>query len=119
MHAPAAPPRDDRPLLLIVEDEAAIAEAMAELLDDAGFDIKLAGNGAEALSLLDEHVVGAIVDVMMPVMDGINFVLLLRSDPSFARLPVIMTSAALYDQTPLAGEVFLPKPFTAEQLFAA
>ena len=61
-------------LVLVVEDEEAIRKVISDVLDDRGFDVRCASNGAEALEALD-HVRPAVVvlDLLMPVMHGWAF----------------------------------------------
>ena len=74
--APAQAPgaaRLDSPAILIVEDETALASAMAESFSDAGFLVDRAGDGEEALARLDGGQYDLIIsDLKMPRMDGIQ-----------------------------------------------
>jgi len=85
--------------LLLVEDNQTSQELAHELLERRGARVDLAGNGAEALRLLGEAGAGyqaVLMDVHMPVMDGLEATRLLRQEPRFAALPVIaMTASAL------------------------
>ena len=77
--------------ILIVEDEVYIARAIEAYLNNQGYKTFMAGNGIEGLEVLSkEEIHLAIVDVMMPKMDGITFVMKLREKYDF---PVIMLSA--------------------------
>ena len=77
--------------ILIVEDEVDIARAIEAYLNNQGYKTFMAGNGIEGLEVLSkEEIHLAIVDVMMPKMDGITFVMKLREKYDF---PVIMLSA--------------------------
>ena len=77
--------------ILIVEDEIDIARAIEAYLNNQGYKTFMAGNGIEGLEVLSkEEIHLAIVDVMMPKMDGITFVMKLREKYDF---PVIMLSA--------------------------
>ena len=79
-HAPGAgAPRLDGPAILIVEDEAALASAMAESFGDAGFLVDRAGDGEEAMARLEGGQYDVIVsDLKMPRMDGIQLLEALR-----------------------------------------
>jgi len=84
--------------ILLVEDHPLNQELASELLQRAGMDVVLAANGREALEQLLEggHFDGVLMDCQMPVMDGYTATRHLRTDPRFARLPVIaMTASAL------------------------
>lgn len=63
----------ERPLVLIVDDDRDVAEAIADALDDEGYATAIAGHGAEALAMIESGRVRprlVILDLMMPVMDG-------------------------------------------------
>jgi len=108
--------------ILIVDDEYAIVEALEGLLMDEGYQVLTAANGKEALAQVAKAPPDVVLtDVMMPVMGGRELVLALAADPSTARLPVVMTSAApraiLFPgglDLPIAA--FLAKPFNVGQL---
>jgi CheY-like chemotaxis protein len=81
--------------VLIIDDDRDTREALGELLADEGFVIEAAWNGAEALKRLRAgfrpHVI--ILDLMMPVMDGLAFRAEQKQDPEFAGIPVIGVTA--------------------------
>ena len=67
--------------LLLVEDERMLAEILADTLSDRGFDVTLAADGEEALSLWRELRPDIVVsDVMMPKMDGFTLVKRMRAE---------------------------------------
>jgi CheY-like chemotaxis protein len=89
-----------RPTLLIVDDDRDIREVLGEMLTDEGFNIEAAWNGAEALKRLREGFRPnlIILDLMMPVMDGLTFREHLKSNPELAAIPVIgVTAAAAFE----------------------
>ncbi len=80
-----------------------------------------AGNGAEALKVLNEHWIDlALVDINMPVMDGIEMIDRLRQNPTTADLPVVIVSTEGSDtrkeELRQKGVGFVHKPFTPESL---
>ena len=103
--------------ILVVEDDLAIRETLCELLQEEGYAVAGASNGAEALRLLSEEGEPSLIvlDLMMPVMDGWAFRSAQRRDPRLARIPVLVLSAGHADgDRSLAGlgvQGFLPKPF--------
>lgn len=108
--------------ILIVEDDPALRGTVAEVLEEEGYDVDCAANGAEALSKLTELSIPSLIllDLAMPVMDGWAFRAAQRRDPRFARIPTVVVSASI-EPTPgaigdLAPEAFLPKPFDLDQL---
>src|SRR5688500_2048491 len=74
------PESQTKSILLVVDDDRDVLEALRDVLQDSGFLVLTAANGREALDLLDTGARPdlAIVDLMMPVMDGWAFVSSLR-----------------------------------------
>ncbi len=85
-----------RPKLMIIDDDRDIREVLGEMLADEGFIIEAAWNGAEALKRLRAGFRPnlIILDLMMPVMDGIAFREELKHTPELAAIPVIGVTAA-------------------------
>jgi CheY-like chemotaxis protein len=85
--------------VLVVDDDDGIAEALSDLLTDAGYDVQLAIHGQQALAMLqDRRDVGVILlDLTMPVMDGFEFHRRMRDDPRLRDIPVIVLTANLLD----------------------
>jgi PAS domain S-box-containing protein len=110
--------------ILLVEDNAFNQMVARELLEDAGARVDVAGDGAEALARLAERPADCVLmDVQMPVMDGIEATRHIRADPRFADLKVIaMTAnAGIEDQARClaAGmDEFLTKPVAPDTLVA-
>ncbi len=107
--------------ILIIEDDFDIREVLMEVLGDEGFAVAGAANGREGLNLLNG---GArpkmiLLDLMMPVMNGWQFVEEQRRDARLANLPVVVISAG-NNLSQVAGELgasaFLKKPLEIEQL---
>lgn len=107
--------------ILIVEDEIEIANAIAIYLKNQNYQVRIAQNGQIGLEILEkESIQLAIVDVMMPVMDGITMVLKLREKYD---LPVIMLSAKSEDIDKITGlnmgaDDYVTKPFVPMELIA-
>lgn len=77
--------------LLIVDDDVDSREVLARLLDESGWDSKFASNGIEALEVLKKTRPAAIVlDLMMPEMDGFEFLKIVQDGASLASIPVIV-----------------------------
>ena len=108
--------------ILVVEDERRFAHLLARRLEDAGYGTGLAFNGSEALQRIDHDSWDlAIVDVMMPVMDGLELTRELRSRGS--ALPVLMLTArdAVEDKVEglrAGADDYLVKPFAFVELLA-
>ena len=104
--------------ILVAEDDPDIREAMVEVLSSAGHNVFQAANGREALQIAKrEQLSLAVVDLMMPVMSGWEFLRIMRADPSLAGIPVIVASAS--QEVPEGASAYLAKPFGIESLLAA
>ena len=107
--------------ILIVEDEKDIAIAIEAYLNNQGYKTFIANNGLEGLEALEKQEIHlAIVDVMMPKMDGITFVMKLREKYDF---PVIMLSAKSEEVDKIMGlnigaDDYVTKPFRPLELLA-
>ncbi|MBD7985702.1 response regulator transcription factor [Sporosarcina sp. Sa2YVA2] len=105
--------------ILVVDDDPNILELVSIHLSQAGYDVMKAGNGMEALKLLDKDLPDlAIVDVMMPGMDGFELTRRLRDE---AAIPVLLLTAKgeLEDKEKgfLAGsDDYVVKPFEPKEL---
>jgi len=85
-----------RPTVMIVDDDRDIREVLGEMLADEGFTVEAAWNGAEAMRRLRDGFRPnlIILDLMMPVMDGVTFHAALKESPDLAGIPVIGVTAA-------------------------
>lgn len=107
--------------ILIVEDEREIAVAIEAYLLNQGYLVSIAANGLEALEVVSSQSIDlAIVDVMMPKMDGITFTMKLRETYHF---PVIMLSAKSEEVDQIMGlnmgaDDYVTKPFRPLELLA-
>jgi len=80
--------------VLLVEDDRPTREMMARTLSRSGWRVSEAGNGREALEKMSRETPGLILlDLMMPVMDGFDFLLEMRSSPEWKEVPVIVLTA--------------------------
>ena len=113
----------NRKRILVVDDDPSIRSLVAEVLEDEGYEVQLAGNGAEALSVLQQSLPHAIVtDLMMPVMDGWELVETCQRMQRVARVPIVVMSAAhgLTESAEKLGvRACLAKPFDLEVLVGA
>lgn len=106
--------------ILIIDDEPAIAEVVAEVLTDEGFLTLTAPNGHAALSMLAEQRPDLmLLDVFMPGMSGLDLLARLKGDAALAGIPVVMMSAGAFSDNQLneqgAAQV-ISKPFDVDQL---
>jgi len=111
-----------RGCVLIIEDDADIRESVTMALEELGFEVVTAGNGATGLSVmrgLPRPPNLILLDLMMPVMNGWQFLEAMAQDVAFAAVPVVVMSAAKnVPVSPLVVQA-LAKPFTYETLKSA
>jgi two-component system, chemotaxis family, chemotaxis protein CheY len=106
--------------VLVVDDDPDILEALSEILEAEGFEIRRARNGKEALERLEPEPPQLILlDLMMPVMDGWEFAQRMRQKPSVANIPLIVLSADRNvgsKATDIGAVGHLAKPFELNDL---
>ncbi len=110
--------------VLLVEDNDLNVELATELLADAGVSFRLASNGLEALTILeqDDQFDGILMDCQMPVMDGYTAARRIRDNPAWNTLPIIaMTADNMMGDRDRALESgmndHVPKPLDVDQMF--
>ncbi|MGG7143052.1 response regulator transcription factor [Clostridium nigeriense] len=107
--------------ILVVEDDIEIAKALEIYLKNQGYRIFIGHNGVEGLEILNREIIHlAVVDIMMPVMDGIQMTIKLRERFDF---PVIMLSAKSEEIDKIMGlnigaDDYVTKPFAPLELIA-
>lgn len=110
--------------LLLAEDNEVNQEVARELLQQAGIQVDIANNGQEALDLLSRQTYAIVLlDVQMPVMDGLEVASRIRADSRYAQLPIIaMTASVLPEDRAECLRVgmndFIAKPIDVEAMFA-
>jgi CheY-like chemotaxis protein len=109
----------DAPTVLVVDDDRDICDIIAEALALAGHRVLIASNGRMALDQARRTCPDLIVlDLMMPVMSGWEFLEARREDPALVSVPVIVDTA--FSETQVDGAaVILQKPFDVDTLLAA
>src|SRR3984885_9441979 len=113
-----------KPLVLVVEDEAALATMLRYNLEKQGFRVDEAGDGQEALTRIAENMPDLVLlDWMLPVMSGIEVCRQIRRRPNPRDLPVIMVPARTEDQDAVRGlntgaDDYIAKPFSMDSLLA-
>lgn len=119
------PTRTGRPRVLLVDDDARLVHIVGLYLKVQHFDVSTAANGDEALALLELELPDlAILDVMMPGIDGISLCRRIRGMPGAERLPIIvftaLSDAADFAAAQEAGaDQVITKPFNLTGLGAA
>jgi len=108
---------------LIVEDDPAIRETVAELFELNSFKVGTVANGALAYrKILDRKPDIVISDIMMPVMDGLQLLRRIRSNPETQLIPFILITAKAMTESKLecleqGADDYLTKPFEIKELF--
>ena len=102
--------------ILVIDDDVDVRNVMSLLLRAEGYRVATAANGRDALDYLGQGEVPDLIllDVMMPVMDGWQFLQRQQQDPALAQIPIIILSAAS-DVTSVAVAHF-QKPVPFDQL---
>lgn len=103
--------------VLVVEDEPDIRREVAITLREDGWTVSEAANGREAWDRLRDgpRPMAIVLDILMPLMDGREFMDLLRYHPEFADIPVIQVSAGMHSSIPGVA-ARLDKPFAIDRL---
>ncbi len=108
--------------ILVVEDTKEIASLVKFKLLSAGFDVKVAGDGQAGLALAKEFMPDLIImDVMMPVMNGLETLMNLKSDFKCRSIPVILLTAQSTEEEVVRGlelgaDDYVTKPFSPQEL---
>ena len=114
----------DKPMVLVVEDEAALATMLRYNLEKQGFRVEEAVDGQEAMARIAESPPDIVLlDWMLPVMSGIEVCRQIRRGPATRDLPVIMVTARTEDQDAVRGlntgaDDYITKPFSMDALLA-
>ena len=112
------------PCILIVDDNLSVQLTVEYCLQDAGYSVVLAGDGPAALrSAAEKQVDLILLDVNMPLMNGLAVCQALKSNLAVSHIPVVMMTSCPTRETIsraiAAGAVeMMPKPFTLTQLYA-
>jgi CheY-like chemotaxis protein len=111
------------PLVLVVDDDRAIRRSLCAVLVDEGYAVAQAANGQEALGLLRRGLRPRVMllDLMMPVMDGMALLRALGGEPELAGIPILVITAGGEGEHPAVGAAaavrgWLRKPVDLDQL---
>jgi two-component system response regulator MtrA len=113
---------NQQPLILVADDDADIVTLVRIRLEAAGFRVVTAANGDRAVEAARREKPNlAILDAMMPGLDGYGVLGALRADPELADVPVVMLSARVHADDVGRGleagaDEYLAKPFRADRL---
>ena len=98
--------------LLVVDDDREVREALRTALEDEGFTVAVAANGAEAIAKMEERPPRVVLlDLMMPIVDGWEVLDHVRGDPSLEDVRVCVCSAAADVRAAREADCVLKKPF--------
>lgn len=101
--------------VLVIDDEEGIRENLRDLLDDAGYEVSVAGDGIEAMRQLEEHPPSVVIlDLLLPFKTGTDVYDAMQRIPSLAKIPVLVTTSDPTRSPP--GVPVLAKPIDVEQL---
>jgi DNA-binding NarL/FixJ family response regulator len=110
--------------LLLVDDEPGLRQAVQAYLEDSGFGVQAASNAREGWDLLQRTSPDLVItDVMMPQVDGYQFLRQMREDSRFETLPVVFLTAKGMTGDRIQGyqagcDAYLSKPFDPDELVA-
>jgi len=111
--------------VLVIDDSNTIRRSAEIFLKQGGYEVVLAEDGFDALAKVSDHQPDLIFcDILMPRLDGYQTCAIIKRNPSFASVPVIMLSSkdGLFDKARgrmVGSEDYLTKPFTKDQLLQA
>jgi CheY-like chemotaxis protein len=115
----APPVLDERPNVLVVEDDDSLARMLDDLLSDAGYRVTLARDGADGFTrAVREQPAVVLSDFMLPGMDGGQLIGKLRAHPRTRAIPVALMSSSLVARRRVPGVPFLLKPFNIADVLA-
>lgn len=116
------PESSDRPVVLVADDNADIRNLLVTRLALRGFEVLEAADGQEALDAALEHIPDiALLDWVMPVIQGHELCVKLKTDPRTASMPVVMLTARGEEKDRLLGrdlgaDAYLVKPFVFDEV---
>ena len=110
--------------ILLVDDEPGVRESVQAYLEDSGYAVQVAAGAKDAWEMLQRDPPELVItDLMMPQVDGYQFLKQMRDDPRFVAMPVIFLTARGMKSDRISGyqagcDAYLPKPFDPEELIA-
>jgi len=121
--ASAPAPADTRRRVLLIEDDADIAEAIGYQLEKAGLSVRVARTGEEGLEAVRKGVDLVLLDLNLPGMDGLEVCRMIRRQQTTAQLPIIIVSARGDEVDRVLGlemgaDDYVVKPFSLKELAA-
>ena len=114
----------EKPRILLVDDEPSIVKMVGKRLEVEGFDVTVAMDGQEGLKKAQNEVPDVIIlDLMLPKLNGYEVCTMLKQDPRYRKIPVVMFSAKAQERDERLGrecgaDAYVRKPFQAAELLA-
>jgi CheY-like chemotaxis protein len=107
--------------VLLAEDDLEIRDILQDLLEAEGYDVIPASHGRQALEFLesvrdDKLPALVVLDLLMPLVDGVQVLETMKRDPKLSSIPVVVLSAAVRER-PAGAAAFLRKPIPLQKLF--
>jgi CheY-like chemotaxis protein len=108
--------------ILVADDDALVLRSLTFVLERAGFELRTATNGLEALAIAREEAPAvALLDVMMPEMTGLELCRTLKNEPATANVPVFLVTARAMVSERARGvaagaDAYVTKPFVNKEL---
>jgi DNA-binding response OmpR family regulator len=115
----------DKRKILIADDEPNIVAALEFLLKRAGYDVRVAANGEEALALVESYAPDLVlIDIMMPLKSGYEVCQKMRERPEWRHIRIVMVTAKgreaeVSKGMSLGADLYVTKPFSTQELLAA
>ncbi len=122
--SPPGSKQDERPLVLVVEDELDLAELLRFNLEQEGYAVAIAGDGETAIEMVRRERPALIVlDLMLPGLSGLEVCRRLRGDPATTSVPVVIATAKTSEADRVIGlelgaDDYVSKPYSPRELVA-
>lgn len=110
--------------ILLIEDNKGIQECLSFVMEEAGYSLTIAWNGQEALNLLRKAPLPSLIilDVMLPILNGLELREIMKEDVYLKNIPIIILTAKIGIEKTLqlySNECFIAKPFDLPKLLYA
>jgi two-component system alkaline phosphatase synthesis response regulator PhoP/two-component system response regulator VicR len=108
--------------ILVVEDDQDSREVLSRIIENLGYEVLAFASGKEALAEVAKTTIDlAMIDIMMPEMNGYEVLQAIRAMPNYGDIPIIMVTAKDQDTEVFEGykygaDYYIPKPYTAKQI---
>ena len=115
--------RDRRPRVLVADDDPLTSELLTSIAEQEGYRVVSVTDGREAYRVLkaDADFKAAVFNMMMPHLEGVDIVRFMKTEKRLMRIPVVIVTGErglklIADSFAAGAALFLPKPFTTDQL---